>query len=81
MLISEKTAGSIYFILFYFILFYFILFYFILFYFILFFASKEPYSKVRQLEKIAVKNAQAKVEKCAKQILGPLEPPPLSLKC
>ena len=55
MLISEKTTGSIYFILFYFILFYF-----------QFFPSKEVYPRVTQLEKITVKKAQAKVVKWVK---------------
>ena len=36
------------------------------FFFFFFFASKEAYPIVRQLEKITVKKAQAKVVKCAK---------------
>ena len=55
MLISEKMTGSIYFIL---------LIY--LFIYLLFFASKEAYLIVRQLEKITVKKAQAKIVKCKK---------------
>ena len=50
--------------------------------FIFFFASKEAYPIVRQLEKITVKKAQAKVVKCAKnKSWVPRTPPPWSLKC
>ena len=38
----------------------------IFFFFFFFFASKEAYPIVRQLEKITVKKAEAKVVKCAK---------------
>ena len=50
MLISEKTTGSIYLFIYLFI----------------FFASKEAYPIVRQLEKMTMKKAEAKVVKCAK---------------
>ena len=43
-----------------------------------FFASKEAYPIVRQLEKITVKKAEAKVVKCAKnKSWVPRNPPPL----
>ena len=46
--------------------------------FIYFFASKEAYPIVRQLEKITMKKAQAKVVKCAKnKSWVPRNPPPL----
>ena len=45
------------------------------------FTSKEAYPIVRQLEKIAVKKAQAKVVKCAKNNCWVPTPPPWSLKC
>ena len=47
-----------------------------------FFASKDVYPIVRQLEKITVKKAEAKVVKCAKNkswVRG--TPPPWSLNC
>ena len=44
-------------------------------YFFFFFASKEAYPLVRQLEKITVKKAQAKVVKCPKTNLGSLGTP------
>ena len=46
-----------------------------------FFASKEAYPIVRQLEKITVKKAQAKVVKCAKNKSWVPRNPPWSLKC
>ena len=48
-----------------------------------FFASKEAYPIVRQLEKITVKKAQAKVVKYAKNKswVPRNPPPPRSLKC
>ena len=52
MLISEKTTGSIYFILFI--------------YLFIFCVKRSVYPIVRQLEKITVKKAEAKVVKCAK---------------
>ena len=45
-----------------------------------FFASKEA-SIVRQLEKITVKKAEAKVVKCAKNKSWVPRSPPWSLKC
>ena len=46
-----------------------------------FFASKEAYQLVKQLEKITVKKAQAKVVKCAKSKSWVPRNPPWSLKC
>ena len=46
-----------------------------------FFASKEAYPIVRQLEKIMVKKAQAKVVKCTKNKSWVPRNPPCSLKC
>ena len=48
---------------------------------LIFFASKEAYPIVRQLEKIMVKKAQAKVVKCAKNKSWVPRNPPWSLKC
>ena len=48
---------------------------------IFFFASKEAYPIVRQLEKITVKKAQAKVVKCAKKKSWVPRNPLWSLKC
>ena len=46
--------------------------------FFFFFASKEAYPIVKQLEKITVKQAEAKVVKCAKnKSWVPKNPPPL----
>ena len=45
-----------------------------------FFASKEAYPVVRQLEKITVKKAKAKVVKCAKNKSWVPRNPPWSLK-
>ena len=50
----------------------------LIFFFFFFFASKEAYPIVRQLEKITVKKAEAKVVKCAKnKSWVPRNPPPL----
>ena len=69
MLISEKTTGSIYLFI-----------YFLFIY--LFFCVKRSVSNFRQLEKITVKKAEAKVVKCAKnKSWVPRTPPPWSLKC
>ena len=46
-----------------------------------FFASKEAYVIVRQLEKITVKKAEAKVVKCVKNKSWVPRNPPWSLKC
>ena len=44
----------------------------LIFFFFFFFASKEVYPIVRQLDKITVKKAQAKVVKCTKnKMFGP----------
>ena len=50
-------------------------------YLFFFFASKEAYPIVRQLEKITVKKAQAKVAKCAKSKSWVPRNSPWSLKC
>ena len=49
--------------------------------FFFFFALKETYPIVRQLEKITVKKAKAKVIKCEKNKSWVLRNPPWSLKC
>ena len=49
------------------------------FFFFFFFASKEAYPIVRQLEKITVKKAEAKVVKCAKNKSWVPRNPPWSL--
>ena len=69
MLISDKTPGSIYLV------------YFIYLFIFFFFASKKAYPIVRQLEKITVKKAEAKVVKCAKNKSWVPRTPPWSLKC
>ena len=48
---------------------------------LIFFPSKEAYPIVKQVEKITVKKAQAKVVKCTKNISWVPRNPPWSLKC
>ena len=78
MLITEKTTGLIYLFIYSFVYF---LFFYLFIYLFIFLASKEAYLTVRQLEKITVKKAQAKVVKCAKNKSWVPRNPPWSLKC